>query len=319
MNRIIAFPQFKSIRQPALKPKLHWCDFISSSFSKCHAIALFSARILLIKGSFMMYRVLICIVALAGAFSLQAEVKLDSMTVGSVTYSNVTIFGANATDLFFSSDRGVSNVKLKYLSPDLQKQFDYNPTNSDQVEQQQIQQDKLFQQHMADGLTAVVRAEHQADQAQNLARYSAAGLGDPVSDDSTLGKPLTQFDSVKWLGPKPDLTGKFTIISIWSPTSASSRKWIPQLNDLHKALAGKVEMVGITTSTADEVAQADPKIDFPCALDPGGKFLKAAHVQSLPCVLLVDTNAMVCYQGHPAAVTTNTLQMLFNSDEETKP
>ncbi len=266
-----------------------------------------------------MYRVLICIAIFAGAFSLRAEVKLDSMTVGSVTYSNVTIFGANATDLFFKSDHGVSNVKLRYLSPDLQKQFNYNPTSADQAEQQQIQDDKLFQQDLAAGLTDAVRAQNQASAAQNRARYSAAGLGDPVSDDSVLGKPLSQLDSVKWLGPKPDLTGKFAIISVWSPKSASSRKWIPQLNDLHKALAGKVEMVGVTTATADEVADADPKLDFPCALDPNGKFLRAAHVQSLPCVLLVDTNDMVCYEGHPAAVTTNSLQMLFKSDDETKP
>ena len=266
-----------------------------------------------------MYRVFICIAVLTGAFSLQAEVTLDSMTVGSVTYSNVTIFGANATDLFFKSDHGVSNVKLKYLSRDLQKRFHYNPTNSDQAEQQQILDDKLYQKDLADGLTASVRAEHQATEAKNRARYSAAGLGDPVSDDSALGKPLADMDSVKWLGPKPDLNGKFAIISIWSPTSASSRKWIPQLNDLHKAVAGKVEMVGITTATADEVEQADPKIDFPCALDPDGKFLRAAHVQSIPCVLLVDTNEMVRYEGHPAAVTTNTLQMLFKSDEDTKP
>jgi hypothetical protein len=255
---------------------------------------------------------------LAGALSLRAEVKLDYMTVGSVTYSNVTVFGANDTDLFFTSDHGVSNVKLRYLSPDLQKKFNYNPTNSDQAEQEQIQNDKLFHQDVATRLAAA-RAGHQADETNGQARYSDAGLGDPVSADSPLGKPVSNLDSVKWLGPKPDLDGKFAIISIWSPKSASCRKWIPQLNDLHKALAGKVEMVGVTTATEDEVAQADPKIDFPCALDPDAKFIKAAHVQSLPCVLLLDTNEVIRYEGHPAAVTTNTLQMLLKGDAETKP
>ena len=267
----------------------------------------------------MTYRLLSCIAVLAGALSLHAEVKLDSMTVGSVTYSNVTVFGANDTDLFFTSDHGVSNVKLKYLSPDLQKKFNYNPTNSDQAEQEQIQNDKLFQQDIAARLAAAVHTQHQADEAHGDARYSAAGLGDPVSADSPLGKPVSDLDSVKWLGPKPNLDGKFAIISVWSPNSASCRKWIPQLNDLHKALAGKVEMVGVTTATEDEVAQADPKIDFPCGLDPDGKFIKAAHVQSLPCVLLLDTNQTVRYEGHPAAVNTNTLEMLLKGDEDTKP
>jgi len=36
---------------------------------------------------------------------------------------------------------------------------------------------------------------------------------------------------------------------------------------------------------------------------------------SLPCVLLIDTNNVVRYLGHPAAVTTNSLQALLKSEE----
>ena len=103
---------------------------------------------------------------------------------------------------------------------------------------------------------------------------------------------------------------------MWSPKSASCRKWIPALNGLYKTLAGKVEVVGVTSASEAEISQTDPKTDFPSAIDPEGKFLTEAGVTILPCVLLVDTNNVVRYLGHPAAVTTNTLRGLFKNSEE---
>ncbi|HXT12437.1 MAG TPA: redoxin domain-containing protein [Candidatus Angelobacter sp.] len=254
---------------------------------------------------------------MGAAISLRAgTVKLDTLTVGSVTYSNVTVFGANSTDLFFSSDSGVSNVKLKYLSPELQKEFHYNPKEAEKDEEQQIQDDKNYQKSLAASLARKVKAAEQARQARIQAVYSQAGFGDAVGDDSQLGQAAPSMDFTNWVGAKPDLAGKLTIISVWSPKSASCRKWIPAINDLERALAGKVQVVGVTTASEADVTQSDPKINFPCALDPDGRFISDAGVQSLPCVLLVDTNNIVRYMGHPAAITTNSLQVLLKNSAE---
>jgi hypothetical protein len=265
----------------------------------------------------MMYRVLLCIAWVASVVSLRAaSVKLDSLTVGSVTYSNVTVVGANATDLYFTSDQGVSNVKLQFLSPELQRRFHYDPAAATKAEQQKMDDDKRFQENLAATMAARLQAARENHEAQIQASYSAAGLSDAVSADSPIGKPAPDLKFDKWIGQEPDLAGKLMIISVWSPKSASCRKWIPSLNELHKTFAGKIEMIGVTTATEAEVEQADPKIDFPCALDPDGTFISNAHIMSLPCVMLVDTNQVVRYLGHPAAVTTNTLQTLFKSPAE---
>jgi hypothetical protein len=265
----------------------------------------------------MTYRVLLCGAYIASALSLQAAPeKLDFMTVGSVTYSNVTVFSANSTDLFFTSDHGMSNVKLKFLSPELQKQFNYNPADGDKAEQQQFDSDKRFQEDLAARITAGFRDSHIEAESQIQERYSDAGLSDPVSKDSPIGKAAPDLDFKKWLGQEPDLTGKIAIVSIWSPKSAACRKWIQPMNDLHRIFAGKIEVFGVTTATEAEVQESEPKIDFPCALDPDGKFLKDAGVMSLPWVLLVDSNRMVRYEGHPAAVNTNTLQELLKAPAE---
>jgi len=251
------------------------------------------------------------------AFAARAgALDLDHLTVGSTTYSNVTIYGANQTDVFFSSDQGVSNVKLKFLAPDLQKQFNYDSNAAAKIEEQQLASDKAYQASLATALTSRVKAAAQEREAQEKAAYSQAGLGDAVSEDSPLGQKAPALSFTNWIGGIPVLEGKLTLISVWSPKSAASRKWIAPINELHRVLAGKVEVIGVTTATEAEVESADPKIDFPCALDPKGNFLVDAGVTSLPCVLLVDSNRVVRYLGHPAAVTTNTLQSLLKGSEE---
>jgi thiol-disulfide isomerase/thioredoxin len=259
----------------------------------------------------MMYRVFICIVWISSGLLLRAvPTQLDSLTVGSVTYSNVTIISANATDLFFKSDEGFANVKLEFLSPELQKEFNYNPAAGLKAERQQIEDEKRYQSNLAASLS--VQSSTSPDP-QRQARYSAIGLGDSVSSNSPIGRIAPALDFTNWVGLKPDLTNKFAIISVWSPKSASCRKWIPQLNKLSKSLAGKLEVVGVTTATESEVSQSDPKIDFPCALDPKGKFLSAAGIDTIPCVLFVDTNYMVRYKGHPAALSAGVLDDLFTN------
>ena len=254
---------------------------------------------------------------MVAAFSFRAEATdLDHLTVGSTTYSNVTVFGANKTDLFFSSDQGVSNVKLKYLSPELQKQFNYNSNAAEKVEEQQLAADKAYQQNLAASLEARVKAAAEARETQTKAAYSQAGLGDAVGDKSPLGQKAPELSFTNWIGGEPDLGGKLTLVSVWSPKSAACKKWMAPMNDLYRALGSKVQVIGVTTATGEEVANADPKINFPCAVGASEKFLTDAGVTSLPCVLLIDTNDVVRYLGHPAAVTTNTLQMLLKSNED---
>jgi len=264
-----------------------------------------------------MYRLLTIAVGIMAAFSFRARaLDLDHLTVGSTTYSNVTVYGVNKTDLFFSSDQGMSNVKLKYLSPELQKQFNYNSNAAEKIEAQRVAADKAYQQNLAASLEARVKAAAEARETQTKALYSQAGFGDAVGDKSQLGQKAPELSFTNWVGGEPDLQGKLTLVSVWSPKSAACKKWIAPINELQRVFAGKMEVIGVTTATGDEVANADPKINFPCAVDAGEKFLTDAGVTSLPCVLLIDTNDVVRYLGHPAAVTTNTLQSLLKGSEE---
>lgn len=59
-----------------------------------------------------------------------AEEKLPTLKVGSDTYSNVTVTKVTATNIFFISDRRLTNAELKNLDPTWQKHFHYDPAKA---------------------------------------------------------------------------------------------------------------------------------------------------------------------------------------------
>jgi thiol-disulfide isomerase/thioredoxin len=85
---------------------------------------------------------------LLGAMSVWADEKLPVLKAGSDVYSNVTVLTVTATDVYFTynSGKGMANAKLKSLSPDLQKHFQYNPAKAGEVEQKQAQANAEYHQ-----------------------------------------------------------------------------------------------------------------------------------------------------------------------------
>src|SRR5579859_4953976 len=81
---------------------------------------------------------------LAFASIASAPLPLDSLKVGSRVYRHLTIIGANTTDLYFRCDQGLANVKLRSLSPELQRRFNYDPKAATEAERKQIEDDAAF-------------------------------------------------------------------------------------------------------------------------------------------------------------------------------
>ncbi|HZR15931.1 MAG TPA: TlpA disulfide reductase family protein [Verrucomicrobiae bacterium] len=238
-----------------------------------------------------------------------AQFKLDTLKIGTTTYSNVTVLGANTTDLYFSHANGFANVKLKYVGPELQKRFDYNAKAAEEAEKRQVENEILYQTALAH--TGSPRPGNAATPAKPLIG-SETGLADPISDKSLLGKPGPTVQVDKWLGDKPALEGKFVLINFWATWSAPSRQYIPELNALQKKYSEKLVVVGISADPENEVADmTDPRIEYASGLDSKAKLTAAAGVTSIPCVLLVDPKGIVLYQGHPAALTERRLQAIL--------
>lgn len=261
--------------------------------------------------------VFICIAWIGTSLFLRAApIKLESLSAGSLTFSNVTVLGFNASDLYFTSDLGIRNVKLRLLDPDMQQKFHYDPVAAAKAEEQQAEDEKRYQDNLAAQLTAQYNAARDAKEAEAQAIYAQAGLADPATADSSIGRTAPALDMETWVGAKPNMDGKFVLVSVWSPKSPSCNKWIPALNALDKTLADKAVVVGVTSATRADVEQADPRPDFPCAIDSDSRFINGANVTTFPCVLLLDPDHVIRYHGHPAALTAEMLQKVLNQVAE---
>jgi thiol-disulfide isomerase/thioredoxin len=251
---------------------------------------------------------------------VQADpVKLDRIKVGSQTYSNITVLGYNTTDLYFTHSKGIANVKLRSLDPELQKKFDYDAKAAADAEQQQIQDDTKYQGQLAAMIAAQAAAAAQASAAAaKHASSSEFSVDDSISDLSLVGKPAPPIEAEKWLGDTvPILTNRFVLVSFWAPWSNPSRRAIPQLNELHKKFGDKLEIVGLTTVSQKEVDEMnEPRIEFDSAIDTKARLQSALGFTTIPTVLLIDPKGLVVYQGHPAALNEKLLTGILSKAPE---
>lgn len=72
------------------------------------------------------------------------DVKLPVLKVGNDVYSNVTVTAVTATDIYFTHSRGMGNVKLEQLAPDLQKKFHFDVKKAVKGENEQRQANVEF-------------------------------------------------------------------------------------------------------------------------------------------------------------------------------
>ena len=250
------------------------------------------------------------------AFAALGEtIKLDTLKVGTTTYSNVTVLGANSTDLYFKHSHGFANVKLKYVAPDLQKRFGYDPKTAEDAERRQTEEEDRYQ-------TAIARATPDHSSSTSPAKPkgslgSETGLSDPISDKALLGKTAPALQVDKWLSEQPTTEGKFVLLSFWASWSAPCRQAIPELNALQKKYADKLTVIGVTTETETDLSQmSEPRIEYASAIDAKAKLSAAAGVTSIPYVLLTDSKGVVLYEGHPAALTDKKLQAILARSAE---
>ena len=248
--------------------------------------------------------------------SASAGLQLMSLEANSCVYSNVVVLGANETDLYFKHDKGLMNVKLKYLKPELQKEFNYDPEKAAEVEKQRVDEERRYNESLAQAIKS--EAKQRTHGPVTLGEDS---LVDVTSDKSLLNKPAPELAVQKWVGEKPSLEGKFTLILFWATSSAPCRRVIPELNAYHKKFGEKLAVVGISPETEQQLAQmTDPRVEFFTAVDSNTQLGNAVGVTTIPQILLVDPKNIVRYQGHPAAVSEKILQKLFAkfSDEKTQ-
>lgn len=228
--------------------------------------------------------------------------KMESLQVGSKTYRNVTVLGVSETDLYFTHTGGIANVRLRTLSPELQKEFDYDPRAAELAERRQIEENERYN----DQVVKEIVVDHQQKRiaARRAEMTHEASLADPISEKSCIGQKLGELKVDRWIGTKPELRDRPVLIYLWAPWSLASRKFMPDLNTLHDKLGREVAFVSLVSEPgSDPETEAGVRADFATAIEPGAQLLQKLAVTTLPQVVITDAKGIVRYLGHPAALT----------------
>jgi cytochrome c biogenesis protein CcmG/thiol:disulfide interchange protein DsbE len=227
-----------------------------------------------------------------------ADEKMPVLKAGNDTYTNVTVFKVTVTDIYFTSDKGMANVKLKDLDRDLQKHFNFNPTNAVAIEQKQ----------KADNAEYHLQALKQPTPAASTDGKPVPPPGAQIEPESgkqiwakpMLNQPAPPLFVEKWLTPEPDGRGKFILIDFWQAASPPSRAVVPLLNAIQHDFAGKVEVISITRQPEEVVRQSnDATFEHHLAVDTQARMEKSVGVTAAPYVILIDPHGVIRWEGYP--------------------
>jgi cytochrome c biogenesis protein CcmG, thiol:disulfide interchange protein DsbE len=254
---------------------------------------------------------ILAVLLFLGALPAVAEqIKFDSLKVGSKTYKKVTVLGFNATDVYFTHSKGISNARLKNLEPELQRLFNFDEAAAVEAERQQAADNEEFNKQLVQTIeTNALRAKEAARRRELTAEQNIA---DPISDQSPIGRTLPELKVERWFGAKPETRDRWQLIYLWAPWSHASRKFLPDINTLQAKFPKEVVFFGLVSeAAADPETDGEVRAEFSTGIDPTEKFIKALNVTSVPQAVLADPKGVVRYFGHPAALTEKRLQELL--------
>jgi len=240
--------------------------------------------------------------------------KLGSLKAGSETYTDVTVISVTATDVYFSHSRGLANVKLKSLEPDLQKRFHFDAARAAEKEKEQKDEKLLYAESVEKAKVATpVKALESVEEAPGLPGLPDEVEPHEIAAKSFLNQRAPAIMADKWLTPPPDITGRFIMLEFWGTWCAPCRHSIPKLNSFANGFKDRLVVIGLSDETEEVVQRMkEPKIDYSIAIDPQHRASSTFGVERIPHLVLIDPKGVVRFEGHPGYLDDRKLEKLLS-------
>lgn len=243
-----------------------------------------------------------------------AEDRLPLLRAGNDTYTNVVVTTATPTDLYFRHAGGMGNVKLQSLDRELQKRFNYNPTNAANLARVQAEATKQFYMAKAAEKPPVIAPEPEEEvvpETPSGERPDGLRLA-TVSAKRFLGTQPPQLVVEKWLTPPPTTQGKFVLVDYWATWCGPCRAVIPTLSALQEKFQDRLVIIGLSDESESAVKlMKSPVMSYSVAIDPKARTKREVQVTAIPHAMLMDPQGIVRFEGNPHSLSERDLAGLL--------
>lgn len=127
----------------------------------------------------------------------------------------------------------------------------------------------------------------------------------------------------QWLNGRPDPAGKVVVIDFWATWCGPCRASIPHMNQLADQFHDEVVFVGLSDEKEADFARGLGKYKltmdgfrYSLALDTSRRMKDAIKSKAVPHVLVMSSDWVVRWQGHPASLTPQTLAQIVQADQD---
>jgi len=264
----------------------------------------------------------LCLIFPGGFVAKAANVTLPVLKVGSEVYSNVTVTATNATHLTFTHSRGMGSVKLRNLSPELQKQFQFDGEKAGEAEAKQREADSLFRTETIAKAAAIKSAATNSSPTDDVPLPTVDADGDLVVEKiyarSLRGERPPQIIVDQWVTSSPaGVEGKFVLIDFWATWCGPCRRAIPHLNALHSKFKDRVVIIGLSDESVEDIQKMkSPAMNYFVGTDTHARTRTAVEVRGIPHAILMDPSGIVRYEGVPDYLSEAALEKLIKKYSE---
>ena len=126
----------------------------------------------------------------------------------------------------------------------------------------------------------------------------------------------------EWLNGRTDIEGKVVVIDFWATWCGPCRATIPHVNELADQFREKVVCIGLSNESHQKFVRgmARHKLElsgfrYQLGLDPTRSMEQAIKVSAIPHTIVMSSDWVVRWQGHPAGLHASTLARIVEANE----